>query len=155
MAWCIEDDFRNIGLPLWTFDVPIDLNGVMEPQMADGEVINPSPVDGSVEMDVEPEPRALYEDPAPMDEEVNAPEAMEQDLDEDRDVEESSLEDDRGWFVGSGMEPDSEDEAAAALVAQEAEEAQDMDSKEFESNQSSSEASFAEPSNTSDLDWAL
>ena len=67
--------------------------------MADGEVINPSPVDGLVEMDVEPEPRALYEDPAPMEKEVNAPEAMEQDEDEDGDKEEFSSEDDRGWFV--------------------------------------------------------
>ena len=121
--------------------------------MADGEVINPIPMDESVEMEIEPNLEVQQEDP-PLEEEGNALEPMEHDEDEGGEAEESSSEDDFGWFVDPGLEADSEDEAAAALEAQEAEDAQDMDSKESESNGSSSEASSAEPSDTSDSDWA-
>ena len=108
--------------------MPIDQNGVMVPQMADGEVIDPTPMDESVEMEVEPEPGIQQEDP-PLEEEDNAPELMEQDEDEDEGAKEPSSDDDLGWFVDRGLEPDSEDEAAAALEAQEAGDAQAMESE--------------------------
>ena len=95
MAWCLRDEFGNVGPPLKTFDVSVDGNGVMEPQMADGEVVNPTPMDESIEMDIKPDPGILHEDP-PLEEKVNAPEAMEQDKGEDGGSGESSLEDDRG-----------------------------------------------------------
>ena len=153
VAWCLRDEFGNIGQPLRTFDVPIDQNGVMVPQMADGEVIDPTPMDKSVEMEVETELGIQQENP-PLEEEGNAPELMEQDEDEDEGAREPSSDDDLGWFVDPGLELDSEDEAAAALEAQEAEDAQAMDSEESKPSGSSLEASSAEPSDTTDSDLA-
>ena len=144
VAWCLRDEFGNIGMPLRTFDVPVDLDGIMVPRMADGEVINPVSMDESEEMEVEPEPEVQPEDP-PLEEEVDAPDAMMPDNEEDDGI---------GWFVDPGLEPDSEDEAAAAMEMQEAGDAQGMDSEGSESSESSSEASSAESSDTSDSDWA-
>ena len=153
VAWCLRDEFGNIGMPLRTFDVPIDLDGIMAPHMADGEVIDPTPMDESVEMEVEPEPEIQQEDP-PLEEEMDAPDVMVPDNEEEGDVEEPSSEEDQGWFVDPELELDSDEEALAALDAQGIDGAQAMDLEESEPSESSSEASSAESSDTSDSDWA-
>ena len=153
VAWCLRDEFGNIGMPLRTFDVPVDLDGVMVPNMADGEVINPIPMDESEEMEIEPEPGIQQEDP-PLEEEMNALYAMEPDSEKEGDAEEPSSKDDQGWFVDPELELDSDEEALAALDAQGIDGAQAMEIEESEPSESSSEASSAEPSDTSDSDWA-
>ena len=44
VAWCFRDADGNEGQPLRTFDAPIGPDGLMDPQMADGEITDPPPV---------------------------------------------------------------------------------------------------------------
>ena len=125
VAWCLRDADGHIGRPFRTFNVLVDEHEMMIPQMADGEVVDPLSTDEPIAM--EQEPRVWYDDPEPMDEEVE-PEPMDQNPGEDgeiaelgSDVELSSKEELR-WYLDPELEMDSEDERATAQAIEELEE---------------------------------
>ena len=42
VGWCFIDIDGNKGRPIRNFDAPICSDGLMDPQMADGEIADPS-----------------------------------------------------------------------------------------------------------------
>ncbi|XP_056166380.1 uncharacterized protein LOC130137892 [Syzygium oleosum] len=145
VAWCHRDADGNVGEPLRTFDIPVDDVGLMQPIIIDGEVIDPeiTPEWMMQEEEVNEEPDVLAEDPEPMDEEEDEPEAMEQDVEKDGEVAELGS-DEEGFelYLDPELESDSEDERAQA-----------MDSEESESSEDASEELSENSSESSDPDW--
>ena len=112
VAWCLRDADGNRSRPLKTFDAPLDENGLMEPIVADGEVVNPQDdqywnVHSGV---MDGEPQVIVEDQDQVVEEEDELEAM--DLDEDEEVAE--LDSDEEIYLDPELEPNSEDERAIA-----------------------------------------
>ena len=114
----------------------------MIPQMTDGEIVDSPTIDGPVAMNEEP--GVWYADPEPMDDDEVKLEAMDQDLNEDEEVVELSSDEELGLYLDSKLEPDSEDEWAAA---------EDMESEESEPPESSSKELSDDSSKSSDVDW--
>ena len=44
VAWCFRDVDGNEGRPIRTFHAPISSDVLMDPQTADGEIVDPPPV---------------------------------------------------------------------------------------------------------------
>ena len=82
IAWCIRGADGEIGRPLRTFDIPIGQDGLMIPQIANGEVEDPHATTEPIAM--EEGSGVILADPEPMDDEE--PEEIIQDVDEEGEV---------------------------------------------------------------------
>ncbi|KAI6703096.1 hypothetical protein NL676_012232 [Syzygium grande] len=97
VAWCLKDTDGNIMRPLRTFDVPVDIGGVMIPQMVGSEIVDPL---------IAKEPVAMNQEPKDPNEDGEVTELG-------SDVEVGSDEE-LGLYLDPELEMDSEDEQSAA-----------------------------------------
>ena len=102
---------------------------------------HPSGLCKEEEMDEEPDVQA--EDPEPLDEKEDEPEAMEQDLDKDVEIVElGSDEEELELYLDPELEPDTKDEWAQAIK-----------SEKSGSSEDASEELSDDPTELSDPDW--